>query len=104
LATQPSFAELESILANQEDRDKQMSKASIKEEEEKALFTTRRTPQGQDKGVRRYNSVGELSGRRQPRWQQGQHQQGPSRGKAHQTQGEHDDRSVAKKINATNMV
>jgi len=88
----PSLTKLESILANQEDLDKQMSKVSIKEEEEKALFIKMRAPQGQDKGVGRYNGVGELSGRRRPRWQQGQHRQGPSRGGAHRTRGERDER------------
>ena len=85
------LAELESILANQEDLDKQMSNVSLKEEE-KALFTKKRAPQGQDKGVRRYKDVGELSERRQPRWQQEQHRQGSSRGGAHQTRGEQDER------------
>jgi len=36
-----------------------MSKVLIKEEE-KDLLTKGRAPQGQDKGVRRYNGVGEL--------------------------------------------
>ena len=45
-----------------------MSKVPIKEEEN-ALFIKRRAPQGQGKGVRRYNSVGESLGRRQPKWQ-----------------------------------
>ena len=44
--TQPSLAELESILADQEDLHEQVSKVSIKEEEDKALFTKRRSPRG----------------------------------------------------------
>jgi len=44
-ASQPSLVELESILANQEDLEKQMSKVSMKDEEN-ALFTKRRAPQG----------------------------------------------------------
>jgi len=57
-ATQPCLAELESALANQENLDKQMSKVSIKDEEN-AYFTKKRVPQGQGTRVRRYNSIGE---------------------------------------------
>jgi len=69
-----------------------MSKVSIKEEEEKALFIKERAPQGQDKGVRRYNGARELLQRKQSRWQQGQHRQSPYQGGAHQTRGEQDER------------
>jgi len=100
-ATQPSLAELESILANQEDLDKQMSKVSIKDEEN-AFFTKRRAPQCQGTRVRRYNSIGESSGRRQPRGQQ-QHRWGPSRGGAHQARGEKEETDIAKKIDAINV-
>jgi len=54
-------------LANKEDLDKQISKFSIKEEEN-ALFTKKRAPQDQGKGAVRYTSVGESSRRRQPKW------------------------------------
>ena len=84
---QPSLVELESILANQEDLDKQISKISIKEEEN-ALFTKRRAHQGQGEGVRRYNSIGESLGRRQPKWQQGYHGQGSSLGGGHWAWGQ----------------
>ena len=73
-----------------------MSKVSIKEKE-KALFIKSRAPQAQGKGMRRYNGIGDSSKRRQPRWQQGQHGQGPSR------EGWKKGDITIKKINAINV-
>ena len=66
--------ELESILANQEALDKQMSKVSIKEED-KALFAKKRVSK-EEMTAAKFNSEGETSSRGQPSWQRGRRGRG----------------------------
>lgn len=55
---EPTLTGLENILANQEALDKQMSKVSVKEVDEAALFSNKRVYEGQEKrDTRQYNRI-----------------------------------------------